>query len=201
MPRASAAVTTQRTHPPVAPGRRRWLQAALAAGLAGGWGLPGLAPAASAAATLLTGRVLAVQDGDTFELQTADGRRLRIRIAAIDAPERRQRFARRSREHLRELLLGHPVSVTVLKTDRYGRLIADVRSDERDVGLAQLEAGLAWHFRRYAVEQPSAQRRVFELTEQRARQRRAGLWRDDTPVAPWQYREQARVNPRVRAPA
>lgn len=145
--------------------------------------------------------MLTVQDGDSFELLTGDGRRLRVRIAAIDAPERQQRFAGRSREHLRELLAGHPVTITVQKIDRYGRVIADVRSDERDVGLAQIEAGLAWHFRRYADEQPAARRRTFAQAEQRARQRRAGLWRDETPVAPWQYRQQARVNPRVRAPA
>ena len=197
MLRSSAAVTRMDGRPGAAVTRRRLLGAMLA----GGSVLLGIAPSATVAATLLTGRVLTVQDGDSFELLTAEGRRLRVRIAAIDAPERHQRFAGRSREHLRELLLGHPVTLTVQKTDRYGRLIADVRRDERDIGLAQLEAGLAWHFRRYAVEQPVARRLVFEQAEQRARRRRAGLWRDETPVAPWQYREQARISPRVRAPA
>ena len=79
--------------------------------------------------------------------------------------------------------------------------LLQARRGERDVGLAQIEAGLAWHFRRYAAEQPAARRQAFEQAEQRARRRRAGLWQDATPVAPWQYREQARINPRVRAPA
>lgn len=183
---------------PAAAVTRRRLLGAL---LAGGPALLGVARSASATGTPLTGRVLSVQDGDSFELLAGDGRRLRIRIAAIDAPERHQRFAGRSREHLRALLAGHPVTVTLQKTDRYGRVIADVECGERDVGLAQIEAGLAWHFRRYAAEQPAARRQAFEQAEQRARRRRAGLWQDATPVAPWQYREQARINPRVRAPA
>jgi endonuclease YncB( thermonuclease family) len=36
------------------------------------------------------------------------------------------------------------------KTDPYGRLVAVVSIGDADVGLAQVRAGLAWHFKRYA---------------------------------------------------
>ena len=58
----------------------------------------------------------------------------------------------------------------------------------RDVALAQLDAGLAWWFRRYAAEQPPQERAEYASAEDRARADAVGLWRDRDPVPPWEWR-------------
>jgi len=57
-----------------------------------------------------------------------------------------------------------------------------------DVGLAQVTVGLAWHYKRYAPEQSEEDRERYAFAEKEARAKRAGLWRDREPVAPWDWR-------------
>ncbi len=152
------------------------------------------APSRTDTRTSLIGESIAVQDGDSFVLRTVDGRKLRIRIAGIDAPERGQPFADVSRRHLAQLLAGGQLRLQVSKTDVFGREVAQVSDAAgRDAGLAQLEAGLAWFFRRYASEQPPAQRRAYAQAEATARQARLGLWRDPKPLPPWDFRRGQRA--------
>lgn len=136
--------------------------------------------------------VLAVIDGDTLDVRDHAGRRFRIRIAGIDAPERAQPFSNASRRHLRELVDGIAVRVEPGKLDPFGRLVADLRVDDLDVGLAQVASGYAWHFRRYEREQSPAQRRAYRDAETRARAARAGLWQEAQPEPPWEFRRRAR---------
>jgi endonuclease YncB( thermonuclease family) len=144
------------------------------------------------------GAALEVQDGDSFTMRTDDGRRLRIRVSGIDAPERRQPWSDASRRHLGELLHGGRVRIEPIKQDPFGRtvarvLVADARDGtERDVGLEQVRAGLAWHFVRYASDQGAAEARRYARAEQEARQARLGLWADRAPEAPWAYRSRMR---------
>lgn len=170
--------------------------AALAALLLAG---PGPAGAADGDAAMprempaLRGESIAVQDGDSFVLRTDDGRKLRIRIAGIDAPEKGQPFADVSRRHLAGLLRGRELQLQVSKVDPFGRQVARVSDGERDVGLAQLQAGLAWFFRRYASEQAPAQRSAYADAEAAARRARLGLWRDEAPLPPWDHRRASRA--------
>lgn len=93
-------------------------------------------------------RVINIVDGDTLTVQTPDTSRVKVRLAGIDAPERGQSFAEASRQHLREIVLNKTVAIEPGKYDRYGRVVALVRlQDGRDVGLAQVETGMAWWFR------------------------------------------------------
>lgn len=48
--------------------------------------------------------------------------------------------------------------------------------DRKDVGLAQLDAGLALWFRQYANEQPPQERLEYEIAETKAFVDRIGLW-------------------------
>ncbi len=49
--------------------------------------------------------------------------------------------------------------------------------------------GMAWWYRSYAKEQPSQERGQYEFAEQEAKARKAGLWRDPEPIAPWAWRK------------
>lgn len=146
---------------------------------------------ARAATTAVFGRVVRVQDGDSF-LLLADGRQTGVRIAGIDAPERSQAFADVSRRALRTKIERRDVRVDAVKTDHFGRIVGRVFLDDHDVGLTQLHDGLAWHFARYDADLAPTERKRYAQAELSARERRAGLWREPEPLAPWLFRRQQR---------
>lgn len=145
-----------------------------------------------ASAATYAGRVVAIADGDTLTVLDADQRQHKIRLAGIDAPEKRQPWGQRARQSLGELVFGRVVQIEVSKKDRYGRAIGRVRVDGMDVNLELLRRGLAWHYTTYAREQPASEREAYAQAERQARAGRQGLWSDERPIAPWDYRKQRR---------
>jgi len=154
------------------------------------------------AADLLEGRVVRIADGDTLTVLTYSQSQVKVRLAGIDAPERAQPFGERSKQNLARLVAGKPVEIRWHKRDRYGRLVGQVwvvSPDARcqgagcpktlDAGLAQVTVGLAWHYKKYAGEQSEQDRERYSFAEVEARARRAGLWREGDPVAPWDWRK------------
>jgi endonuclease YncB( thermonuclease family) len=173
---------------------------------------------AAATAAELFGKVVAVSDGDSITLLDASQQQHKIRLAGIDAPERRQAFGETSKQHLMQLVHGRSAMVVWTKRDRYGRIVGRVLAAECeapgcrytvDVGLEQLRVGLAWHYKRYEQEQPPAERMQYAALEQQARARRDGLWHDPHAAPPWDFRRKdggTRTNapvdvPNVRATA
>lgn len=176
--------------------------------------LPALLLATVAAAAELRGVVVNVADGDTLTVLESTStplttrRQHRVRLAGIDAPERRQPFGTRAKQHLAALVLGREVTVAWEKRDRYGRIVGRVLAPEcasracaqsLDAGLAQIRAGLAWHYKRYASEQPPEERRRYAAAEEAARADKTGLWRDVDAVPPWEFRRTARAVHEPRA--
>lgn len=143
-------------------------------------------------ATTLKGRVVAISDGDTLTALDAHRVPHKIRLEGIDAPEKRQPFGQRSRQSLGELVFDRMVEIEVGKKDRYGRTIGRVFVDGRDVNLEQVRRGLAWHYKAYEREQPPQARAAYAQAEREARAGRQGLWGDELPVAPWDYRKRRR---------
>ena len=140
-------------------------------------------------ATDLVGRATSVADGDTITVTTPDRARHRIRLDGIDAPERTQPYSQISRKNLLAMVDGQQVTVTSSKTDRFGRVVGIVRTERlHDVGLEQIKAGLAWHFKRYESEQTPENRASYAAAEGIAKAARLGLWRDPEPVPPWEFR-------------
>jgi endonuclease YncB( thermonuclease family) len=145
-----------------------------------------------------------VQDGDTFVLRDEAGRPMRIRVAGIDAPEKSQPWAERSRQHLRELLRGQRVQVLPIKQDVYGRTVARVQvlqsgDTALDAAQAQLDAGLAWHFKRYKSDQTRDEFVRYAQAERQARAAGLGLWADPQPQAPWLFRAENRSGSAARS--
>ena len=116
------------------------------------------------------GRVEHVVDGDTVDVRRPDGTVSRVRVHGVDCPERGQPFATAARNFTRAMVFGQAVRVSVRDTDRYGRLVGDVRVGTRDLGEALVEAGMARHFRRYSDDPRLA------ALEQSAQAARRGLW-------------------------
>lgn len=151
-----------------------------------------LVAACSASATEVSGRVIAVADGDTLTVLDADRVPRKMRLDAIDAPERTQPYGQRARQSLADLAHGRTAQAQCPKVDRYGRAVCRVIIDGVDVGLQQIRRGLAWHYTRYAHEQPGALRTAYTNAELAARAERSGLWSGIEPTPPWDYRRAQR---------
>ena len=151
-----------------------------------------------AGAAEFNAQVVAIADGDTLTVLDAAHQQHRIRLSGIDAPERRQAYGERAKQHLASMAHGKLARIAWAKRDRYGRLIGRVLLAQcaqpecpytLDLGLEQIKAGLAWHYKQYATEQPAGERSQYSRNEVEARARGDGLWRDPQPVPPWHYRK------------
>lgn len=136
--------------------------------------------------TLLGGdyRVLDVHDGDTAKVQKEGGDPISVRFAEIDAPELAQPFGRESQKHLEALILHKEVDLKIQTRDRYGRVVARVYLDGRDINSDAVRTGHAWWYRQYSKDASLGE------AEAAARRKRLGLWKDPRPTPPWTYRAQ-----------
>jgi endonuclease YncB( thermonuclease family) len=78
------------------------------------------------------------------------------------------------------------------KTDRFRRDVCRVYEGQldgkRDVGLEQIRAGMAWHFKAYQHEQRTEELQLYRDEEEAAKAAKRGLWADAKPVPPWEWR-------------
>ena len=63
----------------------------------------------------IQGRVVGIADGDTATVLDSSKTQHKIRLAGIDAPERRMPFGQRAKEHLSDLVFGKDVNVETSK--------------------------------------------------------------------------------------
>ncbi len=127
-------------------------------------------------------RCVKVYDGDTIEVMAGGPRSVRVRLHAIDSPEKGQPFSNVARKRTRELVEGRRVRVEVRDRDQYDRLVARIYIDDRDLSEQLISEGLAWHYTRYSSELALGQ------AQRQARKARRGLWQDPDPVPPWEFR-------------
>lgn len=148
--------------------------------------------ALQANAELLHGVVQRVADGDTVTVQDATGERHRVRLAGIDAPERKQAFGKASTRNIYHKVFGKKVVVEWHKKDRWGRLIGKVLLNGRDLNYEQVAEGYAWHYKKYAKEQTVEDRSKYAAAELSAIKARRGLWQDADAMPPWDFRKMKR---------
>ncbi len=94
-----------------------------------------LLPLTGAVADSLTGKVVKITDGDTVYVLDANYQEHKIRLAGVDAPERKQAYGLASRKHLASMVAGKQVTVEYEKRDRYGRIVGKVLLDGIDACL------------------------------------------------------------------
>lgn len=140
------------------------------------------------------GRVVGVSDGDTITVLDSTNKQHKIRLGGVDAPESSQDFGNRSKQSLSALVFGKTVSVPDSKTDKYGRTVSRVFVNGVDAGLAQVQQGMAWHYKQYEKEQSMADRLSYAAAEQQARANRLGLWLQVNPQRPDEYRHGGPAN-------
>jgi endonuclease YncB( thermonuclease family) len=141
------------------------------------------------------GRVVGITDGDTLVLLDETNQQYKIRLAGIDAPEKGQPFGNKSKESLSKVAYEQLAIADCPKTDRYGRVVCVVTVGEHEINLRQIEAGMAWHYKKYEHEQTVEQRNDYSMAEIHARSSKLGLWVDSNPIAPWEWRHRNRSAP------
>lgn len=143
-----------------------------------------LALAVNANAFEFSATVTGVADGDTLTVTETlpDGGKasFKVRLNAIDAPEKGQPYGQAAKKYMAGMVMNRVVKIDCRKIDRYGRLVAAVTVDGRDVGLEMLKAGLAWHYKHFD------QTPVYAQAE--AKESKRGLWQEPNPTPPWDYR-------------
>lgn len=121
-----------------------------------------------------------------FDWLTDSPARRTVRLYGIDCPEKKQAYGNQSAK-LTRAFSGQQVDVRDIYTDSYGRSVAVLRLDD-DSTLQEhlLRSGAAWLYPKYCKSSICT---AWKRLEQEARDKRLGLWKDDTPQAPWQWRK------------
>jgi len=125
-----------------------------------------------------------VSDGDTVTIQGT-----RIRLACIDAPESSQTRGEDSKLTLQQLIGNRIPQVTRLDKDRYGRTVGLLMVDNRNLNLEMVRQGQAFVYRQYLSTCPSLVRTQLLSAEAQARNKKIGVWQDDPPDYPWNFRK------------
>lgn len=137
-----------------------------------------------------------VYDGDTLQVITPEGTKLRVRLAWIDAPETAkpqipgQPYGREAAEYLRSLVLGRTVTVHIVDTDRYRRMVAVVTCGEENINEAMIAAGMAEAYREYLVEPYKTKYLTIEGV---ARQKQYGIWSQSDYIRPSEFRKNYKI--------
>lgn len=136
----------------------------------------------------LTGRVVAVHDGDTLTMQSGSFL-YKVRLSDVDAPEMGQVFGKQARQYTEQMVLGSWVRVNVALIDRHGRRVGEVIVEDGWVLNEELvHAGLAWYYRVHPVRNDRLQK-----LEQYAFSKKLGLWVEPDPLPPWEFRRESRI--------
>ena len=133
------------------------------------------------------GRVIKVTDGDTVTVLKVDNTKVRVRLAGIDAPEKKQPFGTKAKQALADMVHGKEVVIAQMGIDRYERVLGHVLASHgtQNANSEMLRLGLAWHYKKYNKSSVPA-----ELEDQ-ARKQGLGLWAgksDQDQIPPWEWR-------------
>lgn len=145
-----------------------------------------------------TGKVVGVTDGDTITVLRNGTQQVKVRLYGVDCPEDGQPFGAAAKQFTSKKVFNLEVTVTVTDTDRYGRAVGDVKTEDgASLTEALVRNGYGWWYHWYARDA----KQLGEL-EIEARARRLGLWAEGNPQPPWAWRHPApRANAAAVAPA
>ncbi len=129
-------------------------------------------------------KVKRVIDGDSILVVDSNDMEFEAQLEGIDAPEMKQEFGKESLEALTKMLKDQKVKLTWKSKDTYDRLLAQVHLEDKHINVEMLRSGMAWHFKRYNKSEELAK------IELEAKQAKKGLWSQESPVAPWDYRKE-----------
>ena len=130
--------------------------------------------------------VLKVIDGDTIYIKSDQGRK-KVRLRYIDAPEIKQPYGDMARIFLVNELDDKRITVNSDYKDRYGRDIGDIyvynKNEAIYINAKLIKSGNAWVYKTYR------ENTYLMNLENIAKDNKLGLWKDKSPIKPWEYRK------------
>lgn len=132
----------------------------------------------------ISGKVIKVLDGDTYDLLLEDKSQIRIRMEGIDAPEGGMPYYRVAKDTLSRMCYGQNVTAHITDKDDYKRFIAlTYTGDGRELSSEMIKNGLAWHYKKFNADKELAQ------LEASAQIQNLNIWSEKDPVPPWIIRK------------
>lgn len=125
--------------------------------------------------------VTKVIDGDTIEVRQ-EKRNYKVRLSEIDAPEINQRFGTESKNYLASLVLNEEIELIYITEDRYGRIVAKIYKDNKDINRSMVRNGLAWVYDYYVEDQS------LYIDQNLAKKNSFNIWSEVSPIPPWVFR-------------
>jgi len=145
------------------------------------------ASSSAASAASLYGTVTEVNDGHTITILCLK-RPLKVGLMAIDAPDKDQAFGDVARQHLSDLIIGKFVSVEYTGLGQNALIIGRVTWNDMDIGAQMIRDGVAWYDKNNNSRLSEDERQIYAQSEIAARSEKRGVWQDESPVAPWEFR-------------
>lgn len=133
-------------------------------------------------------KVIGVTDGDTIKVLRTGNENIKIRLAGIDCPERKQPWGTKAKQAASDLVAGQTVTIKVIDVDRYGRTVGRVFVDGVNMNRALVEGGHCWAYARYVKD------KVLFTLQDEAQAAKRGLWSlpEAERVQPWKWRRSKR---------
>ncbi len=134
------------------------------------------------------GKVVKVVDGDSIVVKNLDDIELTVRLYGIDTPEHDQAYGPEAARYLSSRILDRDVNISGTNW-KDCRIIGVVFFEGRNMNYMLVKDGLAWVYGDYCKEQYCTE---WFREEDRARNLRQGLWSNQNPVPPWDWRKGVR---------
>ena len=144
--------------------------------------------------TILKGyQAVKVSDGDTLNVQKVEngkfvGEVMKIRMFGIDAPEKTQDYGIESKQALEKLVNGKTLEIEEKNRDRYGRTVAVVYVNGKNVNEEMVKNGNAWWYQEYDKKDTKMQ-----TYQENAKKNKLGLFGKRGYVEPWNYRKEKKA--------
>ena len=142
--------------------------------------------AISTHATTRSGTVERVVDGDTIIFLVTGAKTQRVRLADIDTPELDQPWGEEAKVALTGWAEKRQGEIRIVDTDRYGRSVATLRIDGKNINRRLVAEGHAWVYRRYLRD------RALLSLEASAKASGLGLWSGKDVIEPRVWRQRGR---------
>jgi micrococcal nuclease len=149
-----------------------------------------LAICSSGSAATLQGKVSDVFDGESIAI-LSQTHTLKVKLIGVAAPEKDQAYAGVARQHLSDLILNKFVMVRYSAL-RDGYLVGQVLLGDMDVCAQMLRDGVGW-YKSHEGDLSEIDRQIYEASQAAARNEHRGLWQDQWPIAPWDFRKEQLV--------
>jgi endonuclease YncB( thermonuclease family) len=131
-----------------------------------------------------SGKVVGISDGDTITV-LCNNQPVKIRLYGIDTPEKRQDFGTKAKQFTANFAFDKLAIVYPETIDKYGRTIAIVEVNNKNLNESLVANGYAWVYRKYCKK--SLCQKLL-LSESEARKSKLGLWSHKNPIKPENYR-------------